>query len=129
MTVGAPRVGDLTFASLLESKMSLIYRVAARCDPVATTPSSLWDSLTSPTMWVVHAGPQITVGARYKCLSEKRIEAYITAAAHGTHKYINRIRKYIAGQDHSLCEDGGSFRNTTTAANDPDEPFEFEAMP
>jgi len=125
ITVGSPRVGDATFAEAVEAKTNLIYRVAARCDPVANTPSSLWDSFTSPTRWVMHAGPQITVGAQYACVSQERITAYISGAAHGTHLYINRILKYIrGGHDTSLCRHGGSFSNTT---NSKDDLFDFEA--
>jgi hypothetical protein len=127
ITVGAPRVGDLHFADALETKLHLIYRVAARCDPIPTTPDRLWDVSHFTTRWVVHAGPQITVGAQYACVSTKRIADYVTAAAHGVHKYIGRILHYVKGKDLSLCNHGGTISLSTDDFQD--ELFEFETLP
>jgi len=95
ITVGAPRVGDTSFATALEDRCSLIYRVAARCDPIPRTPETIWHSLTQPAVQMVHAGPQITVGSKNSCWDDPM--KTLSAEEHNCDLYISRVRHEIEG--------------------------------
>jgi len=117
ITAGGPRVGDYKFVDFMEKSASLIYRVNAWCDPIPQTPEQIYFDMGMVS--VIHAGPQITVGANFNCWSDPM--RIITVAAHDITLYIKRVRHEIKGPGTSLC--GNS---TAMSHAEATELFSFE---
>lgn len=99
ITAGSPRVGDYRFMGKMEDSLEAIYRVNAWCDPIPRTPTNVLYGGGSTS--VMHAGPQITVGAQIECWEDPI--RYLSVAAHDIDLYITRVREGIEGSDISLC--------------------------